>query len=117
MKSRDPVFDHYWEMLHAPEGWIAKCQLKHGTLYLIHARNNHLGIWDAVGGAFVLVREKHGELRMSSEFHWDDGAPLGTVKPWQEVRGPIAPDDWEQALTDAADEIDYFEFMRRLPMP
>lgn len=65
--------------------YIPKCDMEIGRAYLCDARSliSHNGvshaIWD--GESFQGMREKWGSVFMSPEFHWDDGAPYGTVKP------------------------------------
>lgn len=55
-------------------------QCRKGGLYRIHSRNLSFGVFDGEGG-FVGIREKFGSLYLFTEFHWDTGAPFGTVKP------------------------------------
>lgn len=59
--------------------YIPKDELVAGAAYKVDARNFGTAIWD--GKAFQGLRYKFNSAFMSSEYHWDDGAPYGTVKP------------------------------------
>lgn len=59
--------------------YIPKDQLEVGADYECEARNFTEGTWD--GGRFRYVRFKFGDTYADYEYHWDDGAPYGTVKP------------------------------------
>lgn len=61
--------------------WIKLEDCKHGGLYKIHARNFSLGVFDEKQQGFVGIREKFGDEYLFVEYHWDTGAPYGTVKP------------------------------------
>lgn len=60
-------------------GYLKKEDLEQGAAYRVKARNFGIAIWD--GKAFQGLRCKFGSCFMSSEDHWDEGAPFGTVKP------------------------------------
>ena len=64
--------------------WIAKEDMKIGSMYFCKARNFKYGVWD--GFQFVYIREKLGGVFADTERHWDDGAPFGTVKPFEEIK-------------------------------
>ena len=55
-------------------------QCQKGGLYRIRSRNLSFGVFDGNGG-FVGIREKFGSEYLFTEYHWDTGAPFGTVKP------------------------------------
>ena len=59
--------------------YIPKDELVFGETYYCEARNFQYGMWD--GEKFVYHRTKFGSVFVDSEYHWDDGAPHGTVKP------------------------------------
>jgi hypothetical protein len=63
--------------------WIAKEDLVIGKKYKCRARNFDVGTWN--GEAFEYHRKKFNTVLKDREFHWDDGAPFGTVKPLWEV--------------------------------
>jgi len=60
-------------------------ELKDGYLYRIRARNGAFGIWRAEKSGFILSRVKFDANYTFMEYHYDTGAPLGTVKPLQEI--------------------------------
>ena len=47
--------------------------------YLCDGRNLSIGWWN--GGAFEYMRHKFGFVFPDKEYHWDRGAPYGTVRP------------------------------------
>jgi hypothetical protein len=51
-----------------------------GGIYRISSRNLRFGVYDGKGG-FIGVREKFGDRYLFTEFHYDQGAPHGTVTP------------------------------------
>jgi len=50
-----------------------------GRLYKLACRNLGYGVYDGEGG-FIGLREKFGNVYLFTEFHWDIGAPHGTVE-------------------------------------
>lgn len=58
---------------------------KHGFTYRIHSRNLDIGVFDETTQGFVGIREKFGDKFLFEEFHWDTGAPFGTVSPEEEI--------------------------------
>jgi len=52
-----------------------------GGLYSIEARNGVFGYWNSSSESFTLRRCKFGSIFLFDEYHWDIGAPYGTVKP------------------------------------
>ena len=50
-----------------------------GGIYRISSRNLSVGAWDGTG--FIGIRIKFGSSFLFKEFHYDDGAPYGTVRP------------------------------------
>ena len=69
-------YDHFKE-------WIKKEDMKVGALYECKARNFTIGKWD--GDKFEYERTKFGMTFIDHEYHYDDGAPYGTVKPLKEI--------------------------------
>ena len=67
--------------------------LKPGWLYRIAARNSSHGIWLPQRNAFLISRVKFYDNYLFEEYHYDTGAPFGTVKPLEEI---------EQSPYDAA---------------
>jgi hypothetical protein len=58
---------------------------KDGYLYLISARNSHIGIFNKDKNSFTISRVKFSNNYLFDEFHWDTGEPYGTVKPIREI--------------------------------
>jgi len=56
-------------------------QCKDGYLYRIHSRNLSTGIYSEKSKGFLGIREKFGHNFLFEEYHWDTGAPFGTVHP------------------------------------
>jgi len=63
--------------------WIPKNECIIGKIYLCNSRNFHLGHWNGIN--FDYIRFKFYEHFPDTEFHWDDSAPHGTVKPFMIV--------------------------------
>lgn len=61
--------------------YIPLSDCKHGWLYEIMSRNLTLGVYRSDKKGFVGIREKFGQEYLFVEYHWDTGAPFGTVKP------------------------------------
>lgn len=59
--------------------------LKPNFVYEIAARNACVGVWLPAANGFLIAREKWGERYAFVEYHWDQGPPFGTVKPWREI--------------------------------
>lgn len=56
--------------------------LKDRHCYKIYARNAYVGVWVKSQKSFIISRYKVGSTPcLFSEYHWDIGEPLGTVKP------------------------------------
>ncbi len=64
---------------------IALQDCKHGWTYKIHSRNLVVGVFNKERNGFVGIREKFGSRYLFMEYHWDTGAPHGTVKPEREI--------------------------------
>jgi predicted RNase H-like HicB family nuclease len=60
---------------------IPLSECKHGYLYRISSRNLAFGVFDSTKQGFVGIREKFGHRYLFTEFHYDTGAPFGTVRP------------------------------------
>jgi len=57
----------------------------HGKLYRIHSRNLGFGVFNSEAQGFIGIREKFGNRYLFTEYHWDAGAPFGTVHPKEEL--------------------------------
>ena len=62
---------------------LSECKDRH--LYKIVSRNLTLGVFNAERKGFIGIREKFGGCYLFMEFHWDTGAPYGTVSPLKEL--------------------------------
>jgi len=70
--------------------YLRLSELKDGYLYRIRARNGAFGIWIETRNAFILSRTKFDSNYPFEEYHYDTGAPFGTVKPLEEIeRSPF----------------------------
>lgn len=58
---------------------------KDGYLYRISARNGRYGIFVKELASFTLSRVKWGDNYLFDEYHYDTGAPFGTVLPLKEI--------------------------------
>jgi hypothetical protein len=68
--------------------------LKSGYLYKIRARNARFGIWLPSKLGFMISREKFGNTYCFIEYHYDTGAPFGTVIPLKEIgQSPFTEED------------------------
>lgn len=74
------------------DGYLPLDACKHGWLYRIRSRNLSVGVYNEPVKGFVGIREKMGHEYLFTEFHYDTGAPFGTVHPMSEiVECPITP--------------------------
>jgi len=65
--------------------FISLQDCKHNWLYLIDARNAHLGIFNKHTKGFIILRTKGRARYLFTEYHWNNGEPFGTVKPLEEI--------------------------------
>lgn len=82
-------------------------QCQKGSLYRIDSRNLAFGVFDGVDG-FIGIREKFGSRYLFSEYHYDTGAPYGTVKPLELLE--ICP------LSDIRETIGTFDGVTKRPV-
>lgn len=112
--------------------WIPVEDCKHGRIYAIKSRNLTYGVFARKSAGFTGIREKFGSLYLFEEYHWDNGPPFGTAKPyldtgidiptWLKITpyfGPICPvcgrgvyrDEWREGCppkpTDNTEVWDY----------
>lgn len=59
--------------------------LKDGYVYEIRARNAHYGIWYNKAKAFLISREKFGDIYLFYEIHRDANNKYGTASPIEEI--------------------------------
>ncbi len=62
---------------------LTNCKNRH--LYKISSRNLIFGVFNSENNGFVGIREKFGDEYLFTEYHWDTGAPFGTVKPTEDL--------------------------------
>ena len=65
--------------------YIPLKQCRHLYVYRVKARNFRFAVFDANQDGFVGIRSKWGQRYLFTEYHWDTGAPYGTVKPLEEL--------------------------------
>lgn len=61
-------------------------------VYLLNSRNIFVGVYDGDGG-FIGIRRKFHDEFLFAEYHWDNGPPYGTVKPYKFLM--MLPEDIE----------------------
>lgn len=66
-------------------------ECKHGYVYRIESRNLSCGVFNSTNKGFIGIREKFGDYYLFTEYHWETGAPFGTVQPLEEL-GPLPKD-------------------------
>lgn len=113
MSSRSPSSSESFEHFAALQNSVRYLQissLSDGCIYLVHARNSHLGIWDAAANGFVILREKFGQVSLAVEYHWDTGAPFGTAKPFSRISDAIPKEDRQMSLVTAHTRVSYEHF-------
>jgi len=62
-----------------------------GRVYALRCRNLGIGVWNGKDG-FIGIRYKFGSRYLFTEYHWDTGAPYGTVAGAKDL-GIDVPDD------------------------
>lgn len=53
----------------------------HRGVYKINSRNLSIGVFNKDNNGFIGIRRKFDAIYLDTEYHWDTGAPFGTVKP------------------------------------
>ena len=77
---------------------IPMSECEHGYVYRIAARNFRFGVYRATDKSFIGLREKFFDQYLFAEYHWDTGAPFGTVKPLEKLmfyKNDLSEDDDE----------------------
>ena len=67
------------------KNYIPLERCKDGYLYIIDARNARIGIFTEKEKAFTIGRHKFNDYFLFDEYHYDTGAPFGTVFPLEEI--------------------------------
>jgi hypothetical protein len=81
-----------------------------GRVYKIRCRNLSYGVYDGDSG-FIGIRTKFGSRYLFTEYHWDAGAPFGTVRK-QEDTGINVPNNIN--IKDHASTEELFKFLDSL---
>jgi hypothetical protein len=102
-------FAHY-AALQETKRYLKPEALKQGCLYLIHARNSHIGRWNKTRG-FDILREKFDHIRLDHELHWDLDSSYGTVKPLVKISKPVAKKNLRATLARKLSAIPYEKHM------
>ena len=63
------------------EDYIPLDKCEDGAVYEIHSRNLSVGVFVKDQEGFIGIRTKFGSRFLFTEYHWDQGAPYGTVHP------------------------------------
>lgn len=98
--------------LQSATGYLPIERLEDGCLYLIHARNSHIGQWRSAENGFALLRDKSGQRYLAVEFHWD-ASTAGTAKPFFKISDPISPASLRETLEAKLRELPYYVFAER----
>jgi len=71
--------------------FISLKNCKDRFLYKIRSRNLSLGVFNIATSGFIGIREKFRDLYLFEEYHYDTGAPHGTVHPLEKLE--LLPED------------------------
>lgn len=87
----------------------------HGHVYRIHSRNLDYGVFKSNIGGFTGIREKFGDHYLFTEYHYDTGAPYGTVHPLEDLGPCLLSDISEGRSRDGRwhDNKELFEYLIR----
>lgn len=73
------------EIREACNPYLRKDELVDGAVYRIRCRNADCGVWREGQAGFEIPRRKFGSLYLFVEYHWDNGPPLGTSRPYERL--------------------------------
>jgi hypothetical protein len=65
--------------------WIPLDQCEDGAVYKIQSRNLVVGVFSKAANGFIGIRTKFGSRFLFTEYHYDTGAPFGTVCPKEKL--------------------------------
>jgi hypothetical protein len=77
--------------MHTSDEMIPLSQCEDRAVYEIQSRNLAVGVFVKAEAGFIGIRTKFGSKYLFMEFHYDIGAPFGTVEPIKKLSG--APHD------------------------
>lgn len=94
---------------------IPMSECRNGWVYRINSRNLSFGVFVTADNSFIGIRTKFGARFLDSEYHYDTGAPFGTVHPKEELEaappglqlrtlGPLIDADTGRPVTDTRTE-------------
>jgi hypothetical protein len=90
--------------------------LKPYHLYRIHARNARIGIYLPENYSFLIRRNKFNDWYAFEEYHWDTGAPFGTVRPQKELEyTPFGQEDLKQGPWES-NGIKYYGYYKNIEL-
>lgn len=64
---------------------IIKDECENRVLYRLNSRNLTIGVFNKLTGGFIGLRRKFSSIFAFEEYHWDNGPPYGTVKPYERL--------------------------------
>jgi hypothetical protein len=93
------------------ENTIPLSACRNGWVYRLHSRNLTFGVFVQANSGFIGIREKFRHKYLFTEYHWDTGAPFGTVRPKEELDpapvglrleevGPLVDRETDRPVTD-----------------
>ena len=89
MQSLEEFLEENPEIMNPREDQIPMGKCEQGGIYEVASRNLWLAVFQGPG--FIGVREKFRERYLFTEYHYDIGPPIGTVRPFLHVG--VLPDD------------------------
>lgn len=87
--------------------YLRREELVDGAVYRISCRNSDCGVWREEEKGFEIPRYKWGSSYLFVEYHWDNGPPFGTSKPWERL-----PDLPAEAVEDAEMRLRYLQWVQ-----
>ena len=85
---------------------IPRAECKKGGLYFVFSRNLTLAVCSEHNNGFVGIREKFGDYYLFTEYHWETGAPFGTVSPKKLLcMVPDGIEPTENVMVEATEEV------------
>ena len=79
------VDQELWVAVRHSEKYLKMTDMKARFVYLIMARNAHIGIWIPEEKGFLISRTKFKDNFLFTEYHWDADPHFGTAKPFKEL--------------------------------
>ncbi len=81
---------------------LSKCI--RGRVYRLQSRNLAVGVFNGTSG-FIGIRTKFGNRYLATEYHWDTGAPFGTVSEAVDMEIDVPKDIALRELLGTQDSI------------